>query len=183
MARHPQKHAHKSLTINEILDQIGSKSCKCTERRVWSRYLNHFWHKEERTATDGLQEKDDYNEMQKGPRKPCMKLGADEELETTVFLWFRQKRVVSDCYSSYILNQSNFKVRWDRPVLQTLATKTLASTLIFNNLKFSLIQKTPGTGQFVLVSVHCIEKILIAITWGAYFSLPQSFDQAMQAMP
>ena len=74
----------------EILDQIGSKSYKVLKEEygVGISTISDIKKK-------GQQLRDYKRKMtEMGCKRPAkaMKLGADEELEAAVFLWFRQKR-------------------------------------------------------------------------------------------
>ena len=86
------KRAHKTLTIDqklELLDKVGKKSYTllCKEYRV-----------DRRSPTSKKREallcqyKRKMTDM--GVKQPAkvMKLGRDQELETALYLWFKQKR-------------------------------------------------------------------------------------------
>ena len=87
------KRSHKTLTIEqklELLDKIGkvSYTILCEEDGVGRSTITDLKKKEaslreyKRKLTD---------QGVKSPAK-VMKLGKDEELETTLFLWFKQRR-------------------------------------------------------------------------------------------
>ena len=87
------KRAHKTLTIDqklEILDQISSRSYTvlCKEYGIGRSTITDI--KKREPALRAYKRK--MTEMGVGRSAKIMKLGRDEELETALFLWFKQKQ-------------------------------------------------------------------------------------------
>ena len=87
------KRAHKTLTIDqklELLDQIGKKlyTVLCEEYGIGRSTISDMKKRESSLRQYKRKMKD------MGVKRPAkvMKLGKDEELETALYLWFKQKR-------------------------------------------------------------------------------------------
>ncbi len=88
------KRPHKSVTIEtklEILGKIGKKSYKLLleEYEIGRSTIADI--KRRRMKLEGTKERPLNWEFNDRPRKN-MKMGQDEELESALFIWFRQKR-------------------------------------------------------------------------------------------
>ena len=87
------KRAHKTLTVDQklkLLDQIGKKSYTvlCEGNRIGRSTITDIKKRESSLR----QYKWKMTEMGVKCSVKVMKLGKDEELETAVFLWFKQKQ-------------------------------------------------------------------------------------------
>ena len=87
------KRAHKTLTIDqklELIDQIGKKlyTVLCEEYGIGRSTISDMKKRESSLRQYKRKMKD------MGVKRPAkvMKLGKDEELETALYLWFKQKR-------------------------------------------------------------------------------------------
>ena len=87
------KRAHKTLTIDqkiELLDKVGhtSYTVLCEEYGIGHLTITDLRKKE----TELRQYRRKMTEMGVNRQAKIMKLGQDEQLDSAVFLWFRQKR-------------------------------------------------------------------------------------------